>query len=55
MVRLHNPFHRHKARVTPDDKQQREDVPGTSIKTGQVTASAADVPPSQYWTNSVAL
>ena len=52
MVRLHNPFHRHKARVTPDDKQQREDVPGTSIKTGQVTASAAaDVPPSQYWTS----
>lgn len=25
------------------------------VKTGQVTASAADVPPSQYWTNSVAL
>ena len=32
MVQFHNPFHRHKARVTPDDKQQHEVVPSTPRK-----------------------
>ena len=31
-MQFHNPFHRHKARVTPDDKQQHEVVPSTPRK-----------------------